>query len=182
MSDDESGKTARLEPELRDMKIEDGAAADKEGAGVSASAVRVKVEDDNLPGRTPTPITIPLKAKSRSASQSPAKRTPSTSSTPGTEEHEEVVGGDITLKMEPGKAPKLSRTASQKVVSRPPPLFLDFPDVTQEARSTFVVLPECTYANKFLGTTEHALECDCSEEWGKTFATQITASGWLTKL
>lgn len=80
---------------------------------------------------------------------------------------EELLGGAITLKIEPGKAPKLSRAASQKIVSRPKPLYHHLPDATADAKSTFDLLPECTYANKHIGTTEHALECDCSEEWGK---------------
>ncbi|KAI7517432.1 hypothetical protein KC331_g21708, partial [Hortaea werneckii] len=32
-------------------------------------------------------------------------------------------------------------------------------------------MSECTYANKYLGTTEHALECDCAEEWDATTRT-----------
>ncbi|KAF2016498.1 hypothetical protein BU24DRAFT_328480, partial [Aaosphaeria arxii CBS 175.79] len=159
MSDSESEKkTVRLEPVLRDMKIEEGQphVAESEDA-------KVKLEDDRL-GRTPTPMSIPSKTKSRSTSHSPVKRSPS-SSTPVDEKQEEIVGGEVTLKMEPGKAPKLTRKASQKVVSKPPPLYLDLPDVTEEAQKLFSVLTECTYGNKSLGTTEPALECDCSEEW-----------------
>jgi histone-lysine N-methyltransferase SETD2 len=168
MSDSESDKkTAQLEPELRDMKIEEGAAPGPEGAGGGEDGVQVKVENDqgDLSRAALSPLTIPPPVKSRSASRSPTKESTSKTSSPGSE-REEIVGGDITLKMEPGKAPKLSRTASQKVVSKPAPLYLDLPDVTQDAKDTFVVLPECTYGNKSLGTTEHALECDCSEEWG----------------
>ena len=163
MSDNETDKTAELGPELRGMKLEEGASPSVEGAGVTAAA-QVKVEDH---GRTPTPVNMPARVKSPSKSQSPAKQTPSDASTPRTDAQEEMLGGEITLKMEPGKAPKLSRSASQKIVARPPPLYLDLPDATQEATSTFDVLPACTYANKHIGTTEHALECDCSEEWGK---------------
>lgn len=82
-------------------------------------------------------------------------------------EHEETVGGDVTVKIEPGRPPKLSRSTSHKIEKRPRQLFFDYPDNTAEACSTFDILKECTYANKHLGTTEHALECDCSEEWGK---------------
>jgi hypothetical protein len=162
---DSEQKTARLEPELRDMKIEEGVRADVEDEG----AVRVKVEDYDEPERTLTPLPTALKVKSRSATQSPTKLSRSTSSTPVDGESEEVVGGDITLKMEPGKAPKLARTASKKVISRAAPLYLDLPDASEESKTTFGVLPECTYGNKYLGTTEHAFECDCSEEWGKSF-------------
>jgi hypothetical protein len=162
MSDHESDQTAELGPELRGMKLEEGASSSGEGAGAPA---QVKAEDDS---RTSTPLLIPARSKSRSKSQSPAKQLPSDVSTPDTNTQEEVLGGEITLKMEPGKAPKLSRTASHKIASRPPPLYLDLPDATEDAKSTFDVLSECTYANKHIGTTEHALECDCSEEWGKS--------------
>ncbi|KAF9732197.1 hypothetical protein PMIN06_011671 [Paraphaeosphaeria minitans] len=159
MSDHESDQTAELGPELRGMKLEEGVPPSGESAGAPA---RVKVEGDV---RTSNPLLMPARSKSRSKSQSPVKQLPSDPSTPEPNTQEEVLGGEITLKMEPGKAPKLSRTASHKIASRPPPLYLDLPDSTQDAKSTFDVLSECTYANKHIGTTEHALECDCSEEW-----------------
>lgn len=162
MSDHESDQTAELGPEMRGMKIGEGASPSGESAGAPA---RVKVEGD---GRTTNPLLIPARSKSRSKSQSPVKQLPSDNSTPEPNTREEVLGGEITLKMEPGKAPKLSRTASHKIASRPPPLYLNLPDSTQDAKSTFDVLSECTYANKHIGTTEHALECDCAEEWGKS--------------
>lgn len=165
MSDSSLEKTTQLEPELRGMKIEEGARQLKL-EGEEPDKTQVKVEDN--PGRTPTPLLIPPRSKARSKSQSPVKQPASESSSPDAGAQEEVLGGEITLKMEPGKAPKLSRTASQKVPSRRPQLFFELPDVTAEAKESFVVLPECTYGNRFLGTTEHALECDCSEEWGKS--------------
>jgi hypothetical protein len=84
-------------------------------------------------------------------------------------EHEDMVGGDVTLKQELGKPPKLSRATSRKVERRPPPLFNDYKDSTSEAISTFQVMTECSYANKNLGSTDPALECDCAEEWGKSW-------------
>ena len=168
MSDSETDrKTSRLEPELRDMKIEPASPRDTEAGSVKA---KVKVEDDDRLGRTPTPIGIPTRPNSQSGSRSPVKHSSAKSSSSADDDQEKVVGGDITLKMEPGKAPKLSRAASQKVLSKPPPLYLDLPDATDAAKQTFGVLPECTYASKYLGNTEHALECDCSEEWGKSTA------------
>jgi hypothetical protein len=173
MSDAGSEPSAQLEPELRDMKIEEG--ADTNEAGEDNEKIRVKVEH-NL-ARTLTPVQIPPRPKSQSKSQSPVKRLPSDASSPDSDaHHEEVLGGEITLKMEPGKAPKLSRKASQKVVSRPPPLYNDLPDSTEAAKATFFVLPECTYANKSLGTTEHAFECDCSDEWGRSARAALSSS------
>jgi hypothetical protein len=164
MSDGEGEKkAARLEPELRDMKLEEGATLNE---GESDGTVQVKAEDADAH----TPSAIPARLKSsRSKSQSPMPKRGSEASSPADSTKEELVGGDITLKMEPGpggRALKLSRSASQKVVSRPPPLYLDLPDSTEAAKETFVVLPECTYSNKHIGTTDPALECDCSEEWG----------------
>jgi hypothetical protein len=76
--------------------------------------------------------------------------------------------GEIVLKQEPGQPPKLSRSSSQKVASRPPPLYTHLPDSTQDALATFEQIPGCIYANKYMGYTEHAMECDCAEEWGKS--------------
>lgn len=61
--------------------------------------------------------------------------------------------------------PKLSRSSSN--VSRPPPLYTHLPDSTQDALATFEQIPRCVYANKYMGFTELAMECDCAEEWGK---------------
>ncbi|KAF2742954.1 hypothetical protein M011DRAFT_374476, partial [Sporormia fimetaria CBS 119925] len=154
-------KATQLEPELAKIKLEEGAPANTEG-GMDA------VKADHQGEATfdaPSPHTLSSTKSSRSSSTSAVKLSPSAASAPDMGEREETVGGDITLTMTPGKAPKLSRTASQKVVSRPPPLYLDLPDATEDAKSTFGVLTECTYGNKYLGTTDHALECDCSEEW-----------------
>ncbi|CAG8124305.1 unnamed protein product [Penicillium olsonii] len=59
--------------------------------------------------------------------------------------------------------PKLSRSSSS--VSRPPPLYTHLPDSTQDALATFEQIPSCVYANKYMGFTELAMECDCAEEW-----------------
>ncbi|KAH8702593.1 SET and WW domain protein [Talaromyces proteolyticus] len=75
------------------------------------------------------------------------------------------IGGDITLKQEPGKPPKLSRSASQKVISRPPQLFDHLPNSANEACQSFEVIKACIYSSKYMGHTEHAMECDCAEEW-----------------
>lgn len=169
-------QAAHLAPELRRIKIEEETAAAAAGAGGDGGgspAVAVKAEKEPTPTPTsfdesaPTPLTsIPPHAASRLKSESPSVKDGSATSSPGLGPREEIVGGDITLKMEPGKAPKLSRRASKKVVWGPAPLYLDLPDSTEDAKKTFSVLKECTYANKSLGATDHALECDCSEEWG----------------
>lgn len=100
--------------------------------------------------------------------ETPSSKTSAVQSPIMKSEHEDTVGGDLTVKVEPGRAPKLSRTTSHRVVTGPRQLFADLPDATNEAKSTFDVILDCTYAARHLGTTEQALECDCSEEWGKT--------------
>jgi [histone H3]-lysine36 N-trimethyltransferase len=67
---------------------------------------------------------------------------------------------------QPSKPAKTPRGAS-KLPPRVAPLFDNLPDATKEATSTFTVLDACTYQNKYLGFSEHALDCDCGEEWGK---------------
>lgn len=79
---------------------------------------------------------------------------------------QETVGGDIVVKQEPGQPPKLSRSSSQKVARGPPQLFSHLPDSTADALATFEQIESCWYANKYMGYTEHAMECDCAEEWG----------------
>ncbi|KAF2811860.1 uncharacterized protein BDZ99DRAFT_281967 [Mytilinidion resinicola] len=161
MPDDEvERQSAHIEPELRDMKIEEG--GEWEGAGAQFSS-RSR-EGSSTPQRTASPA--PVAVKARSASHSPVKKQhPSQSPSDTTSEHEEIIGGEITVKMEPGKAPKLARTAPHKVVARAPPLFHHLPDATDEAKRSFQVITDCSYSSKYIGNTEHALECDCSEEW-----------------
>jgi hypothetical protein len=100
----------------------------------------------------------PSASKQASAAQSPTVKA----------EREEVIGGDLSVKIEPGKTPKLSRTMSQKFITGPRQLYGELPDSTDEATATFDLLHDCTYGSKQLGTTEQALECDCAEEWGTT--------------
>lgn len=122
----------------------------------------------SIPSRsaTSTPRPDPRPSRSlRSDIQSPAKFE-SGSQTP-VDKMESTMSGEISVKLEPGKPPKLTRNASQKVVSRAPPLFTDEPDMYDEATKTFEVLPTCTYASKGLGSTEHAMDCDCRENWGE---------------
>lgn len=115
--------------------------------------------------------------------QSPVKRSNGTESPAVRFEEEDTIGGDVSVKLEDGKPPKLARSTSHKVERRQPQLFFDYADSTKEACASFDKLTECTYANKHLGTTEHALECDCSEEWGKQFLHDLDchrgrASSW----
>ncbi|KXT05962.1 hypothetical protein AC578_322 [Pseudocercospora eumusae] len=155
------GKQEKLESEVRDMHLkEEETDVDMDTVPLAESeSLSAKNEASAATSRTGTPASFKRQSKSpikqQSAADSPGMKS----------EQQEIIGGDVTLKMEPGKPPKLARTTSHKVEKRPPPLFLDYEDKTSEAKTAFSVLPECTYANKYLGSTEHALECDCSEEW-----------------
>ncbi|KAB2573008.1 WW/Rsp5/WWP [Lasiodiplodia theobromae] len=164
MSDsDADSKASRLEPEVRDMKLEPDTPAEDGDADV----VKQSVEEDGK-GRvavTPNGHAASPGQAAASRTQTPIKSERSSGSPGQASEREEILGGDITVKMEPGKGPKLARSTSQKFVSRPPPLYLDHENKTEEAKETFDVIESCTYGNKSMGQTEHALECDCAEEW-----------------
>jgi hypothetical protein len=80
---------------------------------------------------------------------------------------------NLDIKQE-SRRPKLSRSSSH--VSRPPPLYTHLPDSTQDALATFEQIPGCIYANKYMGYTELAMECDCAEEWGKFDFRVLSAS------
>ncbi|KAJ5446772.1 WW/Rsp5/WWP [Penicillium cf. griseofulvum] len=103
-----------------------------------------------------------LKNGARTSSRSPLPKKESSPNSDSSDMKEPI--GEMVLKQE-GQPPKLSRSSSQKVASRPPPLYTHLPDSTQDALATFEQIPGCIYANKYMGYTEHAMECDCAEEW-----------------
>lgn len=141
---------------LSDMKLEESADAPLDNIKLNGNAEH-----------SPTPTAT---KDSRSPSMEQSNSLASAAQTPKSEgsEHEEILEGEIAFKLEPGKPPKLSRKSSQKVVSRPPPLFNHLPNATSEAVSTFQVIRDCIYGSKYMGSSEHdALGCDCSEEWSK---------------
>lgn len=160
-------KQERLESEVREMKLkEEDTDVDMDTV---APAESLKEDGSASPIGVSSGAATPSGIKRQS--RSPNKRQQSAFDSPGVKsEQEETIGGEVTLKLEPGKPPKLARSTSHKVEKRPPPLFFDYKDKTAEARASFNTLEECTYGNKYLGTTEHALECDCTEEWGKSFS------------
>ena len=133
-----------------DMDMDNIVVAGQEAVTSEAASAERTAGNSNRPSRSP------VKAETVDDSLKPKVK------------GEDTVGGDVILKLEPGEPPKLSRSKSHKVERRPPQLFDDYEDKTEEATSVFSVLTDCTYANKYMGSTEHALECDCSEEWGKS--------------
>ncbi|KAL5326633.1 hypothetical protein ACEPPN_004320 [Leptodophora sp. 'Broadleaf-Isolate-01'] len=167
MADDtRDPKPAAVDAALEDMKLQEGGSPDEEGDTIMVNG---KHEESSTPSylkrsRSSTP------AIKQSTSQSPFQRG-SASQTPRSQdeeedEGEETIGGGITVTVEPGKAPKLSRKSSQKVIPRPPTLYSDMPDSTEEASTVFQLIKDCIYGSKHMGSSEHdALDCDCSEQW-----------------
>lgn len=150
----------KLESEVRDMHLkEEERDADMDNV---PEADMQKERSASTSIKEGTPMSAKRSSRSPDELQSKVQ-----SPTPRSEQ-EEVVGGEVILKQEPGKPPKLSRSISRKVEKRPPPMFNEYKDSTTEATSSFQVITECTYANKGLGATDPALECDCAEEWGKS--------------
>lgn len=156
------------------MKLESDAAPEN-SAMPNGGGAMIKDESSNAASNA-SPVPTPKAERSRSSSRAPVKKEENYEddggNSKGAENNhgdnvEEKVGGDIIVKLEPGQPPKLTRSSSQKVVPRPPQLFAHLPDSTAEAQATFDLMDACTYANKYMGYTEHAMECDCAEEWGK---------------
>lgn len=141
----------------------------KEWGGTRIHDLQRKPTSHNSPSRTGVDM--------KSTSQSPVKNGHmSGDTTPGTDHHEEVVAGEVAVSIESGYPPKLVRSVSQKIVARSPPLFTDHADKSTEAQKHFEMIPACTYSNKYIGSTEHGMDCDCVEEWGKTIAVYMYRS------
>lgn len=119
----------------------------------------LKEENTNSPRPTPTKSSTQSSISSEKPSQSP-------DAMKGV--HEESFGGEVVVKMESCLPTKLVRTSSQKTIARSPPLFHSYEDKTEESKDHFQIIPACVYSSKYIGSTEHAMECDCTEEWGKT--------------
>ncbi|KAF2084684.1 hypothetical protein K490DRAFT_75642 [Saccharata proteae CBS 121410] len=139
--------------------VADGEAEAPTGKAPSPSATSPNSPPNSSPN---SPRKLHRHSRSHSPSTKKARHSPSTSIK---SDQEETVGGDIMVKMEPGKAPKLARATTKKVVSRPAPLFLDHPDATTEAVASFDLIPDCSYGNKSMGYAENAYECECPSEW-----------------
>ena len=153
-------KQDKLESEVADMNIKEEERERQDDVDMDTiSAVEaVKQERSASSSGSATPKGVKRQfespVKEEKMVQSPSVKT-------------DVVGGDVELRLDADERPRLVRTQSHKVQRLPPPLFTDSPDMTTQSTSTFSILNECVYANKYLGTTEHALECECAEEWGK---------------
>ncbi|KAK0919789.1 histone methyltransferase set2 [Friedmanniomyces endolithicus] len=163
MAEDGGADKQEAVESLRGMHLKEELS--EEDADMDTIAVAGSTKSEGFASASDTGTGNATPTNTKRQSRSPVKVGSMARSPALTNGHEETLGGGVTLKLEPGKPPKLARTTSTKVIRRPPPLFSDYEDKTAEATSVFTVIPECTYANKHLGTTETALECDCAEEW-----------------
>ena len=134
----------------------------------SATFAKLKHDDSTSASRSPSVNSMHLKtSRSPSIAPLPASRPP-VDETEVKPKSEELNGHVSPVKPQSTKT-KLGRSASAK--GPPPriaPLFDHLPDVKAEATSSFQVIESSTYQNKYLGLTESALECDCSEEWSRS--------------
>lgn len=153
---------------VTEMKLERNPSTESVSVNGFSNNTPVKAEEAEEQAHTNGAVSKPS-SRSTPINSSPAsQRSQSPALKNDDEQEEEKVGGDITVKVEPGQPPKLTRSSSQKIVPKPAPLYDHLPDNTAEATSTFQVMEACTYSNKNLGYTDHAMDCDCTEEWGKS--------------
>lgn len=164
--EDEEPKPEAVADAVTDMKLERNGSTDD-----------VNVNIDTIPpAASPSAKTNGLAPDSRRSSQdsrsakseSPSQHSSRVRDEDNENDEEQKVGGEITVKLEPGQPPKLARSSSHKVEPRSPPLLDHLPDSTAEVTSKFELMDACTYSNKYMGYTEHAMDCDCTEEWGES--------------
>lgn len=164
MADDtRDTKSEVVDAALSEMKLEEGMSpSDAEDTIALNGTYDAPTPEATKRSRSSTPT------DRKSASRSPVKKQSPSQRPKSEDDGEEIIGGDITVTVEPGKAPKLLRTSSQKIVVRSPQLFSHMEDSTNEALSVFQVIKDCIYGSKYMGYSEHdALDCDCSEEWSE---------------
>ncbi|TVY75780.1 H3 lysine-36 specific histone-lysine N-methyltransferase [Lachnellula suecica] len=159
-------KPEAVDSALGDMKLEEGGSPLENGFADDGAYEQAPTPGSSKKSRSSTP------AMGNSRTQSPMKKQSATPS-PNPDDEQEVIGGDITVTVEDGKPPKLSRKAPKKVIARPAQLYDHLPDSTEEAVSLFSIIKDCIYGGKYMGHSEHdSMDCDCAEQWsdGKNHA------------
>lgn len=131
------------------------------------SSTRVATIKDEVFSRSNTPMSTASRIKTSHSSSASTPRAKSENEEPSVKLEDKHINGHDSPEMD-SLPPKKGARGSKKVVPRVAPLFNDLPDATDEANSSYQVIESCSYQNKYLGYTEHAMECDCSEEWGKS--------------
>lgn len=170
MTEDKRGRKSRLsDPSGEKLQLENGHTKRAPGR---LRTDEIKEESASSDSQSPSDTIM------KSSPQSPIKHEKASHSPfTGSDRYEEVVGGEISVKQEPGHPPKLSRSTSQKIVARRPPVFEEYEDKIKEARESFEVIPECSYSSKYIGSSEHdSMDCDCAEEWGMHLSTSTCSA------
>ncbi|KIW20089.1 hypothetical protein PV08_00664 [Exophiala spinifera] len=170
-----SRKSSRIEstdddntPELKREESVDGEMPEEPS---NARVAAIKQEEAASPSESTSSPATKIKSSRSSSTSSSTSKPPSAADLAAKNEPRDASGliSSSTSPVkpepkEPSKPAKSSRTSS-KLPPRIAPLFDHLPDATEEAISTFSILDSCTYQNKYLGFSEHALDCDCAEEW-----------------
>ena len=157
--DDQYARSSCSREEEVDLKpMQSSRSLERSRSRIQTNAVKEEAAKDEYKSLDSIP--------SKSSTQSPTKASRSPDGSHASIS-EEIVGGEVMVKMEPGQPPKLARSSSQKIPSRPVQIFCDHESKTEESKRVFEVISACVYSNKHMGATEHGMDCDCSEEWGK---------------
>ena len=133
----------------------------------SMSSTRVATVKDEPLSRSSTPLSASAKLKTNASSSASTPRAKLEHEDSVAKMEDDSTNGHESPDVEQAVRPKKGVRTSKKNPARVAPLFDDLPDATDKANSTYTVIDSCTYQNKYLGYTEHAMECDCAEEWGK---------------
>ena len=139
------------------------------------SSTRVGAIKDEPLSRSTTPLSVPTKLKTNPSSSASTPRAKSEAEDSAVKVEHDITNGHNSPNMEQPVRPKKGVRSSKKNPARVAPLFDDLPDATEQANSAYTVIDSCTYQNKYLGYTEHAMECDCAEEWGESYHGYVNA-------
>lgn len=158
------------------MEVKREASVDNELAEELSGTRVAAIKHQNSASPSPSPSLNPIRPKtsrSSSSSTSASNRPLTADRLAAKPEPKEANGHDSTstspVKPEPKEPTKPNKNPrNSKLPPRIAPLLDDLPDVTKEATSSFTIIDACTYQNKYLGFSEHALDCDCAEEWGES--------------
>jgi histone-lysine N-methyltransferase SETD2 len=167
-------------PEVkREVSVDDEMPEEPSNARVAA----IKQEEAASGSESPSMPATKIKSSRSSSTSSSSSKRPSAADLSAKNEPRDANGLNSTSTSpvkpepkEPSKPARSSRTAS-KLPPRIAPILSHLPDATTEASSTFTVVDACTYQNKYLGFSEHALDCDCVEEWGESAMPTCSENG-----
>ncbi|GAA5985214.1 hypothetical protein JCM11641_003634 [Rhodosporidiobolus odoratus] len=174
---EESNRIMSIEPEDINVKLEEtlfGSTSPVPAAlpspsnrnSPSAASALMKAEDEDRKPSLPPPF--PFASTSASVQEIDEKRYTASGSESRSGSGTPVVGMDTGEDSEdkPITVKKRGRKGKAKVIESEPQFIGDLPAAEEAAASTYVELPECTYANKKLGDMayydEDAQRCDCT--------------------